>query len=228
MAKSKLENYLFPPRCIFCGAVIETNKTVCNECLNSVIYLSMNTCERCGYETEHCNCKVGDFAFKRNIGIFYYKGGIKKTIFRLKYYDFPQVAGTMSEFMSERIGVKYKDITFDFVTFVPTSPLKTAYYGYDRMQLIAKKISEKLELPLIPTMRRKVLSFDQKYKTAKQRRENIKGKFKPITNVKAKNVLLVDDVMTTGSTLSECARVLKRMGVKQVFCVTFAITLKNN
>ena len=213
---------------MFCGRVLADNNSVCNDCLDSVKYISGDTCERCGVEKEYCNCKVGDFAFKRNIGAFYYAGGVKKMITRLKYYDIPQVADDMSDFMAERVDVKYKDVTFDFVTYVPTSPLKSARYGYDRTYLIAKKISEKTKIPLVRALRKKLFAFDQKYRTAKQRRENVKGKFKPVMQLKGKNILLVDDVMTTGSTLSECARVLKRMGAKQVFCVTFAITLKNN
>ena len=219
-------SYIYPDKCMFCGVPVGDGKVACKECFETIPYISGDTCERCGTEKEYCNCKVGDFAFKQNVSVFYFENSIKKMVYRFKFYKLPQIASVMADFMAKQVSVKYKDITFDLVTFVPVSPLKRVFRGYDQSKLLAKAVAERLGLPMEKTLSRKVFSRSQKYRKGKERRNNVRGKFKASQPLNAKRVLIIDDIMTTGSTLSECARVLKREGVKEVFCSTFAISCK--
>lgn len=219
-------SYLFPDKCGFCGKVVEPGKNVCKDCLSKLSVVSANACTRCGADVEYCNCKVGDFAYSRNISFFHYEGPALMAVIRMKYHSSPQLAGFMADFMVNQIRDKYNDFTFDFVTFVPSFRLKYAKRGYNTAGLLAEKIASALNLPLKTVLKKKFSLKAQKYQKKSMRRKNVRNKFEAICDLKGTRVLLIDDIVTTGSTMSECAKTMKKAGAKEVLCSTFAITLK--
>ncbi len=217
---------VYPQRCIFCGNVVKDKIIICNDCIGSVKPIGDNICLSCGVDKEYCSCKVGDFAFLRHISYFYYEGAVKTLVKRFKFRNTPQLVSIMSDYMANRINDKYNDFTFDFITFVPSSLMKFLIRGYNPAQLLAQNISKKLDIPLKNVLGAKFRLLPQKY-SKQNRRKSVKGKFyvKNI-DIKDKRILLIDDIMTSGSTMSECARVMKRAGAKEILCSTFAITCK--
>lgn len=219
-------SYLYPDKCYFCGGLTVSGAPVCKECLSKLATVSQNLCPRCGADIEYCNCKAGDFAFLRNISFFHYDGPVALLIKRMKFHNSPQLTRFMADFMINQIRDKYKDFTFDFVTYVPSSRLKLAKNGYNGAQLLAERVAYELSLPLRTVMRKKFSLKSQKTSNKSERRKNVRGKFVSLCALNGETVLLIDDIMTTGSTMSECARVMKNSGAKEILCSTFAITLK--
>lgn len=222
-----IDKYIYVNRCVFCGKIISEHKLFCEDCKGKAHAIVKEPCQYCGREKEFCNCKIGDFAFDRNISYFYYDDVVSKIIYRFKFHDKLSLGSTISKYMLTAISDKYNNFTFDFVTYVPMFLLKRLYKGYNPAFVLAEYISKSMNLPLKSALGCKFRTKSQKSVPYKDRRKNVKGKFYvKHCDVKDKSILLIDDVMTSGSTLSECARMLKKAGAKQVLCATFAITLK--
>lgn len=219
-------SYLFPNKCIVCSELSEDGKAICRNCYKKLPVTSGRICERCGREELYCNCKIGDFAFVRNISLYRYEDSAKKLLLNFKYHNKPQLAVYMGHKMSKLISVMYKDIKFDYITYVPMTHLKLFSRGYNQAKLLAEQISKDIRVPIAPLLIKKLSLRSQKYTRGKNRRDNVKNKFKSIQILNSKTVLLIDDVMTSGSTLSECAYALKKANADKVYCATFAITCK--
>ena len=114
---------------------------------------------------------------------------------------------------------------FDTVTWVPVSKKREHERGYDQARLLAKATAKALGLPLTPTLHKQRNTQPQSGTgDAAKRRANIAGAYRMKTgaDVTGKRILLMDDIVTTGATLSECARVLGKAGAEQVVCATVA------
>jgi len=114
---------------------------------------------------------------------------------------------------------------YDLVTWVPLSRRRLRERGYDQARLLAKATAKALGLPLTPTLHKQRNTQPQSGTgDAAKRRANIAGAYRMKTgaDVTGKRILLMDDIVTTGATLSECARVLGKAGAEQVVCATVA------
>jgi ComF family protein len=110
---------------------------------------------------------------------------------------------------------------FSFVCNVPLHVKKKRSRGYDQSEELAKRISETMGIPYINALRRVRFTKTQTKLTEQQRRENIKGAFEKAKDLSG-DVLIVDDVLTTGATAIECSQILKSAGAKSVTVLTFA------
>lgn len=112
----------------------------------------------------------------------------------------------------------------DLVTWVPIHPRKLKLRGYNQAELLAKALSFNLGLPCMDLLSKKKETKPQSKLNREERLKNILGVFepKPSIMVFGKRILLVDDVITTGATASECARVLKKMGAEKVYVLALA------
>jgi len=219
-------SYIFPNTCIYCGQVLPDNMSVCSTCRTKLPKIQNTICQYCGNEITMCTCKVGDFAFKRNISVYRYEGVVKTLVTRMKYHSKPQLCVFMAQQMLEAINLHYADIKFDVVTHVPMFPTKVLARGYNQSKVIACHIASKLGINEQQLLYKRLGMKTQKRLSRKDRRKNVHNKFYTKYDITSKTVLLIDDIMTTGSTLSECALMLKKGGAKAVYCATFAITCK--
>ena len=146
--------------------------------------------------------------------------------FHFKYHNHPEVAVEMGRMMANEL----KDTDFfngiDCMVPVPLSTQRFKKRGYNQSQFLAKFVAKELGLPMRGCLKKIRETPKQSTLNASARRENLKGAFAPRKNCPAagKTVLLVDDVLTTGSTMDECARVLRKNGAKAIYCTTCAIT----
>jgi competence protein ComFC len=135
---------------------------------------------------------------------------------------------TGEKYLFEPLGFLMKDkieksgLCVDLLAYVPVTAKVLKKRGYNQSELLARYISKELDLPCHGEFYKTKDSDFQKNITAAERRKNIKGVFKLKGDVKDKNILVIDDVITTGSTLSECARVFKNAGAKNVYGCAFA------
>ena len=115
--------------------------------------------------------------------------------------------------------------SIDMVSCIPLSRKRMHDRGYNQAELLAKEISKKVGVEYLPTLKKiRHNTAQSTIKDSKQRAANVIGAYRVVDaeKVKGKYILLVDDVVTTGSTVSECARILKKSGAKAVYCVTLA------
>ena len=170
-----------------------------------------------------------NFKFERNVAVYYYDGPAAEIVKRFKFRSRPQLSDFMAQLMVNSINTYYKNIIFDAVLFVPMLRVKQIDRGYNQSQLLAEDIASRLGLKVLyNVLGKRMKSKTQKYLSTEQRVKNAKGSFylKNNSHIIGKTILLVDDVFTSGSTVSECAAILKEGGALKVYTVTFTVPNK--
>ena len=196
-----LKNLIFPPRCMFCRKLLPVGAKMngCLECMKALPYVEPAHCPVCGRVTPTGN-------------IICWRCSSKKP-----YYQ---------KHVSACYNYVYRPEAFDFVTSVPISEKRMRERGYNQSELLARRICEIGGMEYEGTLRRIKDRIPQNRLNYEQRQRNVKGAFAVIDDVKiaGKNILLVDDIFTTGATMDECARILSKAGASSVFGLTLAMT----
>lgn len=229
---NRIISIVFPNHCICCGKIIAQNY-FCESCKDLFVPIKLKTCEKCGLPLKNCDCKWNFYYFDRIISVFENDGSVKSSFYNFKFNSQLLTGEYFAEKMAELIIKKYNDVAFDFVTFVPTHIATVRERGYDQTALIAKKIAKRLNIQYKKLLHQPKATVKQhESKSIRDRYDNVKNKYKisKSANLQGKTILLIDDIKTTGATLSECARQLKLAGAKKVFTATALITsfVKNN
>ena len=154
-----------------------------------------------------------------------YDGPVREAILRYKFGDAQIYHIAFGELVAERI---YEDLQgeYDVLSWVPLAPDRRKERGYDQVELIARNVSKRLRIPLVPLLKkRRGVSAQSLTSGPEERRANIAGAYRVIDPdaVRGKRILIIDDVVTTGSTLSECAKMLRMAGAEKVLCATLAV-----
>lgn len=232
MKKSEiLLRIFFPEKCPLCGEILKINEDFCLCCGSDEIRLPLSCCEGCGKEKELCSCET-EFTtpLSHVTGVFTYDGIIKNMLLFFKFGGRKGLYRYLGDCLAERVAVVYAGTDFDTVTFVPSSAESMKERGYNPSRLIAERTAEKLFLPCEELLVKSKDTQKQHSLRAKERMTNIKGSLSPKegSDISGKTVLLCDDIKTTGSTLSECCKVLQAMGAEDVYCAAVAITSNLN
>ena len=228
--KETLLNVFYPNRCCLCDRVIASGRRYCRACLEKAPYVLPPVCERCGRGEERCICRGHRRSFERCVSPFYYEAQAETGILRLKKYGFlPQVRGFAAE-MAEVLRREYGGVGFHVITAVPLYPTDYRRRGFNQSELLAQELASLLDVPYRPLLHKVYATRPQKDLTARQRSGNLLGAFDAIDPalLPGRTVLLVDDVITTGSTLDECAKMLKIYGADSVYAVTAAASVLKN
>ncbi|PCJ58988.1 MAG: hypothetical protein COA79_11555 [Planctomycetota bacterium] len=234
MIKSFVSELIYPEICVLCGEynpvemIDKEAFNKCATCCEKLINEFENYCIKCrlpvGKEHNAKNCTSC-----RNRSIYYddllfineYKTYLGELILQFKYNKDRLLGLCLSELLSNRI-INIKD-TIDIIIPVPMFWVKKMMRGFNQSELIAYELSKYLKKPFVNNiLQRKSLGKKQAGQSRTNRRANIKNIYSIKNHVEHKNILLVDDVVTTGSTLSECARVLKEGGAEKVFGAALA------
>jgi len=209
---SSLLDIFFPPKCVFCSQLLNKNDDgICSKCIESLPY------------ADNHGKQSGD-VFDICISPLYYTGVVRRSVLRYKFHGASHYAGTYGEFLADCIR-EIPDFKFDIITWVPLSKKRERSRGYDQAMLIAKTTASVLDETAIETLiKHKNVRAQSELGDKKERSANIRGAF-IVTNaemIAGKNILLIDDVVTTGTTLEECTRVLLEAGAAEVFCAALA------
>ena len=153
----------------------------------------------------------------------YYDGDVRLSVHRYKFHSATGYAKTYAELIAEVM--REENLSAELLTWVPLSRKRFRSRGYNQAQLICEELSELMDIPAMPLLV-KIKDNPAQSGTgdAKKRKENVKGVYKALenTDIAGKSVIIVDDVITTGSTISECAKMLRAAGCKQVFAASLA------
>ncbi len=222
-----VRNLLFPPRCASCLRVIGKRTVFCSYCMAEIPFIDGFTCDKCGislsanFPGKICaRCNDRNFRFDKNIPLFEHRGHGRQTVLNMKYRSYP-VIRDMAILMSNRIAEEKLDI--DLVTFVPMTEKEERKKDFNITYFLSKEIAVLLGLCHNEVLSKIRETKKQKELTEKGRISNVLGAYKVTGDVKDKSILLVDDVFTTGATMDECAKILKRAGAKEVICTSVSI-----
>lgn len=203
---------LYPQRCPCCEKVIRKEELFCKECMKEYKGINYSKYTQGGFP---CVSAVA------------YDGVFARAILRFKFNNRKQYARQLAEFIAQTVKRNYEDIAFDFVAFVPLHPKRYESRGYNQSELLAKELSDILNIPLINALKKTRNTPPQHELTASKRKKNVKGAYRLTDKnlVSEKVILLIDDIITTGSTLGECAETLASCGTCRIYCATFAISV---
>ncbi len=215
---------VYPTYCAGCG---QPGQTVCSQCLNSLPLIDSKFCLKCGkpcnYLVEECReCRDKKFSFSQTRSLGLYKGKLRDLIHKYKYGNSRALAEVFAGLFVERVDRKFFDV--DLMTCVPLSGSKREERGFNQAQLLAEKIAQKVDIPFLDLVQQVKETQDQSRLQAVERSKNVKGAFsvRHDSFPKESRIILVDDVFTTGSTVNECSRVLKKAGADSIRVVTIA------
>ena len=209
---SSVLDLLFPPKCVFCRKVLGSGEYgLCTSCSDDLPF------------TDAFGRQSGDdYAFC--ISPLYYSGFVRKSILRYKFNGASAYAETYGKILAQCI-CDCSEARYDIITWVPLSTSRKRSRGYDQAMLLALATALELSDVAVETLDKHIDVTAQAELSGKDERSaNISGAYL-VTDaelINGKTVLLIDDVVTTGSTFNECAKVLRIAGATNVICATLA------
>lgn len=203
---------LFPPRCCFCRGFLSTGENgICCACAEKLPF------------TKGGGAQSFDFV-KKCAAPFYYEGNVRESLLRFKFKGASVYAGTYGRLLAGCVRECLSG-EYDLISWVPLSEKRLRERGYDQAMLIALSMALELSDVAVETLRKDAdVAPQSQTGAAEERRANIAGAYScpDAELVQGRRILLVDDIVTTGSTLSECARTLGRAGAESVTAVCVA------
>lgn len=220
----------FPRLCLNCGGSLLDEEGICRRCLdfkkNPPPY-----CRRCGrhidifFQDRLCpRCKKGNFYFDKAFSPFIFESPLSEVIYLYKYRGYHFLGKLLAEKMAEVVKDFFPDIEdYEGVTFVPLHKRKYRQRGYNQTYILASFFSDFFGLPLYDFLGVRSYKPSQTRLKFPERLRNVEGNFYIKSRPLIERVILIDDVLTTGSTFSECARVLKEGGVKYILALSLSV-----
>lgn len=207
---------LFPSRCVLCGKFLSKNET--------------DLCHHCRQNAPEFTKSNLRFSFLAGwTCVWYYKDTVRSSILRYKFRNRRSYAQAYGRVLAMKLQKEDLD-DFDILTFVPISFLRRLKRGYDQCALLADTVGSELGVTPVRTLQKIRHTPPQSgIADVSQRRANVLGAYKPLhrESLSGKRILLLDDIITTGATVSECARVLLTAGAKEVYCASIAVANHN-
>ena len=206
---------LFPPKCILCGKLLEKDE--------------LDMCESCRTDSPEYPDRKDDLQFLDSFtAVWYYEGNVRRSLLRYKFYNARSFANGYGRLLAMKLLQMHPE-GFDCITWVPVSEIRKLTRGYDQVQLLAKAVGRELGMDPVPLLKKVRHNRPQSgiYGAAK-RRANVLGAYREENReqIIGKRILLLDDILTTGATAGECARVLLTCGAKEVHCAAVAAARK--
>lgn len=200
---------LFPPRCPLCGGMLRPGEICCKPCGDQLPPRHWRSRMILPQSGKAFHCAAPDL----------YDGALRSAMIAFKFYGKKRHARFFAGRMFEQLnGSELLDKTM-LITSVPLSPQRRQHRGYNQSELIARELAALCGLPYSTLLEKQVENREQHRLNKEDRRENVRGVYRMTSGQGAHGkILLVDDILTTGATLGECAGVLYAAGAEQVLC----------
>jgi ComF family protein len=226
---SVIKQAVFKQHCLLCASPETNNHAVCTACLNELPWHPTSSCPQCGLSSSGVvcgSCLNSPPDFDATKAVFLYAYPIDAMMLRYKYGNNLNLGDTFAEFLAEKTALD----NIDLIIPMPMHPQRLKERGFNQALEIAKVLNklftkntrEKLDYKSVV---RQTLTPPQASLPLKERVKNIKGAFKVNANLAGKRIAIIDDVMTTGASLNELAKTLKKAGASHVECWLIARTL---
>ena len=223
---------IFPSRCPICGDIIEVHgETACPICRLRAPYVTAPYCMKCGKpisdpHKEYCiNCMEKEQLFTQGRALFIHTDQIKQSIYSYKYSGKREYAKYYTEEIVRLLGADIRRWEADGIIPIPIHKDRERKRGFNQAELIASMIGKKMNIPVYSDyIVREINTIAQKDLNRQERQNNLKKAFKIAQNdVKLEEVILFDDIYTTGSTMNAVAQTLLSAGVKHIYFVVLSI-----
>ena len=200
-----LADLLFPPKCVFCGGLLPDGvRDLCPKCQRDLPWCAGQEALRFGETFALC------------VSPLHYRDQVRTSFHRYKFQGQSSYAGPYGRLMARCIQT-HLDGQYDLITWVPLSRRRRRARGYDQGRLLAKSVARALGLPLLGVLEKSRENQCQHGLGRAARMENVKGAYRAGPGAEGKALLLVDDIVTTGATLCQCAKALYDAGARQVY-----------
>lgn len=214
MIRDGLLDLVFPPKCILCGKLLTDGET--------------DLCRACRVDSPECAKNNLKFSFLDSwAAVWYYEGNIRKSLHRFKFSRARHYAAPYGRLLAMKLQREYPE-GFDLLTWVPVSRWRKFTRGYDQVELLAHAVGAELGMEPVRTLRKLRNNRPQSgISGLAKRRANVLGVYRIVEpeQVRDKRILLLDDIITTGATAGECARVLLTAGAREVHCGCIAAAI---
>jgi competence protein ComFC len=228
-----IASLLYPPACTICSASVGLGEYLCDECEASVSRIVPPFCNKCSEPfagaittTFSCaNCTHRRLHFDAAVSAYRSRGIVRHVILNFKYGRQIHLRHLVARWLAAALDdERLRERRFDAIVPVPLHPARQRERGFNQAALLAEWLSSNLSAPLRPVLQRIHYTTTQTAFDRSERMQNLRGAFRLRKKADVRNldVLLIDDVLTTGSTLSECARTLKEGGAQSVYAATAA------
>ena len=227
---------IYPARCELCGnQLVNLEKFVCRNCSSKLPIISTPHCPICyrsiktrGEENRICGyCKLDSKRIvEKVVALYEYRDGARELIHKYKYDKYQSLAEFLAENLFQQVNNSNLLESVDWIVSIPLHWTRKRWRGFNQADKLAKYISKKTGVPLLSSkyFKRIKKTTPQVTLNAEHRKKNIRGAFKLNKKIKFENssIILVDDVLTTGATSNECARIFKKAGAKKVHLIVLA------
>jgi len=232
-ALDALGDLIFPPHCAVCETAIDSGEWLCSACLKEVRPLRPPRCEACSHPLSGeipsrfvCpNCRDAPFEFEFAAAALRAGGSAREMIHRLKYAGERRLAEPLGSWLVDALADdRFGDFDIDLLVPVPLHPTRRRDRGYNQSALLAAVASRHTGIPWSEALQRTRYTETQTHLDRIHRMRNLQEAFqvRQNANVKHLRIALIDDVLTTGSTLDGCARALLAAGAERVAAATVA------
>jgi len=224
---------LYPPFCTICGGNVGAGEYLCGACEGKAMRIVAPFCEKCSQPFEGsitgtftcANCAHRMLYFDAAVAAYRGRGIVRHVVHEFKYGRQIHLRHLVARWLHRALeDERVRDLSFDVIVPVPLHAARQRERGFNQAQLLAELLSARTSIPAKPLLERIRYTTTQTALDRAERIENLHNAFRlrKKADVQALRVLLVDDVLTTGATLSECARVLKRAGALSVYAAIVA------
>ncbi|MDU2197093.1 MAG: ComF family protein [Peptostreptococcaceae bacterium] len=236
-------DFIYPKNisCILCNKPIKKINTysLCKDCFKELNFIQ-DGCIKCGKpiiyhsleKLDLCGCSYcfnKSFYFDKAISCIEYSDISKSMILGFKYKNKTYMAKYISNIMKEKLDLE--NIKFDYITFVPLHKKRMRKRGFNQSEKIAKELGKMIDIPILDCIYRKSNTNRLYNLNRKERKIELKNAFLVKENINyanGKNILLIDDIFTTGSTVNEISKLLKLNNVNKIFVMTLLTKSNDN
>ena len=224
---------IYPPICTICSASVGSHDYLCSDCEAKLSRIAAPFCSKCSEPFDGAittpfscaNCAHRKLYFDTAVSAYRSRGIVRQVILNFKYGRQIYLRHLMGHWLIAALDdLRIRDRKFDAIIPVPLHPAKQRERGFNQAALLAGLVAVHLGVRVSPALERVRFTTTQTAFDRAERMQNLRHAFRLRRNadVRRLDVLLIDDVLTTGSTLSECARILKENGARAVYAATAA------
>ena len=225
----KILDIFYPRCCPVCQKILrDQRRMICPECERRLRPIGHPRCYKCGKpveEGEYCeDCRKHAHIFDQGRGIFVYDDIMRRSVTRYKYYGCREYGDFYAKAMYRYAQKELREWSPDLIVPVPIHKSKERLRGFNQAAYLAERLSSYTGIPVDMNLVQKVVKTkSQKKLNAMQRRKNLEKAFLVTKDIRGKDILVVDDVYTTGSTIDAMAGCLRKKGAKNVYFLTVCI-----
>lgn len=228
---SSLIPFFLPEECPLCSGIPgdSFSNMFCGQCLKKLHFVRLPACPGCGGELsgilelcQNCLHIPGKRPWEKAFSIFVMEGAVKEIVYLYKYRNTPSLARPLGMLCAQKLldsGIKV-----DIMTYTPLHWTRCLLRGYNQAELLVKEMAKHTPFPEARLLKRKRFTRQQARLGRKERLVNMRNAFQAVNNekIRGKTILLVDDVLTTGATLTSCTNELLAAGAEKVYILVLA------